>query len=283
MSDIWESMMSAYDLSTERSARNAACEICQQVALSGLSRGGFFDVAAFYGGTCLRMFHGMRRFSEDMDFTLLSADPSFDFSKYFQPVIDEFAFIGRKVEIKKKEKKSFGRVESAFLKDNTDVYDLTFQTERSIKIKLEVDVNPPLGFVTEFKLLMQPRSFMTRCLTLPDLFAGKMHALVFRAWKSRVKGRDWYDMEWYVRHRVPLDFGHLREMIREFEGGKEMTWGEFRSALLERLGTADIRRVKEDVMPFVKDPSELDLWSNEYFLQVADQIVVVNDVECEKL
>lgn len=106
---------------------------------------------------------------------------------------------------KEKDKKNFGKVESAFLKDNTDVYDVTFQTEKSIKIKIEVDTCPPLNFKTEQKLLLQPHSFMTRCFTLPDLFAGKMHALVYRAWKNRVKGRDWYDFEWYVRHNIPLD------------------------------------------------------------------------------
>jgi len=146
----------------------------------GLYNGGFFDVAAFYGGTCLRIFHGLQRFSEDMDFSLLAPDDKFDFTKYFQPIIDEFAIVGREVEIKKKDKKSFGKVESAFLKDNTDVYDLSFQTDKSIKIKIEVDTQPPLNFRTEQKLLLQPHSFMTRCFTLPDLFAGKMHALVYR-------------------------------------------------------------------------------------------------------
>lgn len=267
-------MLSAYDLSTEQRRRNAVYEISQQIVLSGLSHGGFFDVAAFYGGTCLRMFYGMERFSEDMDFTLISHDDRFDFTAYFQPVIDEFAFIGRQVEISRKEKKSFGRVESAFLKDTTDVYDLTFRTEKSIKIKLEVDVRPPLCFDTEYKLLMQPRSFMTRCMKLPDLFAGKMHALVFRTWKSRVKGRDWYDMEWYVRHKTPLSFRHLRERIREFNG-LDMTWDEFRTQLTERILTTDIRQVKQDALPFVNNPSELDIWSTEYFLQVADQIMLM--------
>ena len=137
-----------------------------------------------------------------MDFSLLTPNDKFDFTKYFQPIIDEFAIVGREVEIKKKDKKSFGKVESAFLKDNTDVYDVSFQTDKSIKIKIEVDTQPPLNFGTEQKLLLQPHSFMTRCFTLPDLFAGKMHALVYRGWKNRVKGRDWYDFEWYVRHNA---------------------------------------------------------------------------------
>jgi len=119
------------------------------------------------------------------------------------------------VEFIKKEKKKDTGIESAFLKDDTERYDLSFKTERSIKIKIEVDVNPPLDFNTEQRLLLQPFSFMTRCFTLPDMFAGKMHALLFRNWKLRVKGRDWYDFEWYIRNNVPLDFNHLQtRMVR---------------------------------------------------------------------
>lgn len=271
MNDIFQNMLSAYDLSTDQAVRNATFEVNQQVILAGLYQGGFFDKAAFYGGTCLRIFHGLQRFSEDIDFSLLCPDPEFDFTQYFQPIIDEFASIGRTVDIKKKDKKNFGKVESAFLKDNTDVYDVSFQTEKSIKIKIEVDTNPPLLFSTEQKLLMEPRSFMTRCFTLPDLFAGKMHALVYRAWKNRVKGRDWYDFEWYVRNRIPLDFRHLQERIKEFNGC-EKTKEEFMDDLKVRLSTSDIRQVKSDVLPFIKNPKELDIWSCDYFLQIMNLI-----------
>lgn len=271
MNDIYQSMLSEYDLSTDQAIRNATFEVNQQVILAGLCQGGFFDKAAFYGGTCLRIFHGLQRFSEDMDFSLLETNDNFDFIQYFQPIIDEFAAIGRHVEIKKKDKRNFGKVESAFLKDNTDVYDVSFQTEKSIKIKIEVDTNPPLQFSTEQKLLLEPRSFMTRCFTLPDLFAGKMHALVYRAWKNRVKGRDWYDFEWYVRHKVPLDFNHLQERIKEFNGC-EKSKEQFLDDLRNRLASADINQVKADVLPFIKDPRELEIWSNDYFLQLASLV-----------
>lgn len=271
MNDIYQNMLSAYDLSTDQARRNATFEVNQQIILAGLYQGGFFDKAAFYGGTCLRIFHGLQRFSEDMDFSLLEKNDSFDFTHYFQPIIDEFDAIGRKVDIKKKDKKNFGKVESAFLKDTTDVYDISFQTEKSIKIKIEVDTNPPLQFATEQRLLLEPRSFMTRCFTLPDLFAGKMHALVYRAWKNRLKGRDWYDFEWYVRNRVPLDFTHLQERITEFNGCKK-SQEEFIADLEQRLNTADINQVKADVLPFIKNPKEMDIWSNDYFLQLAKMI-----------
>lgn len=274
MNALYEKMLSAYDQSTDQARRNAIYEVSQQIVLAGLADGGFFDKAAFYGGTCLRIFHGLNRFSEDLDFTLLGADETFNFEQYFQPIVDQFALVGRSVSITKKDKKNFGKVESAFLKDNTDVYDISFQTEKSIKVKIEVDTAPPLKFSTEQKLLLLPKSFMVRCVSLPDLFSGKMHALVFRTWKNRVKGRDWYDFEWYVRNGVALDFPHLQERIRQFNG-TEMDIDSFMITLKERLSGTDINKVKEDVAPFLNNPRELDIWSNDYFLKLADMIKMI--------
>lgn len=273
MNQFFENALKRYKINNATDKQNAVYEITQQVVLAGLHRGGFFDRAAFYGGTCLRLFHQLSRFSEDMDFSLLSPDKDFKFENYFQPIIDEFDSLGRKVEIKKKDKKTFGRVDSAFLKDNTDVYNIAFQTEKAVKVKIEVDTQPPLLFATEQKPLTIPYTFMVRCFQLPDLYAGKMHALVFRNWKTRVKGRDWYDFEWYVRWRVPLDFKHLQERIREFNG-VEMSQDEFKAVLKECLSTTNIEDVKKDLRPFLRNaPHELDVWSNDYFLQLADMIV----------
>ena len=269
--EIFNQMLSAYDRTTEQQKRNAIFEVNQQIILAGLYNGGFFNEAAFYGGTCLRIFHGLQRFSEDMDFSLLAPNENFDFTKYFQPIIDQFALVDRNVEIKKKDKKNFGKVESAFLKDNTDVYDITFQTEKSIKIKIEVDTQPPMSLHTEQELLLLPESFMTRCFTLPCLYAGKMHALVYRAWKKRVKGRDWYDFEWYVRHNVPLNFTHLHERALQFNN-EDITKESFLEKLNEHIATTDINQVKADVLPFIRNPKEMAIWSNDYFLQLARMI-----------
>lgn len=182
----------------------------------------------------------------------------------------------------KKDKKNFGKVESAFLKDNTDVYNISFQTEQSLKIKIEVDTQPPLGFQTEQRLLMTPFSFWTRCFALPDLYAGKMHALTFRQWKNRVKGRDWYDFEWYVRNRVALNFGHLQTRAKEFNG-IDLTKESFMEMLKGRISVADISAVKQDVLPYIVDKRELELWSNDYFLQLADMIRFEDtDVDSDK-
>ena len=272
MKDIYNLMLRQHDLSTVDSQRNATYEVMQQVVLSGLYRGGFFKEAAFYGGTCLRIFHNLGRYSEDMDFSLLEKNPDFHFEEYFPAIIEEAKLLGREITITKKDKKNFSKVESAFLKDNTDIYNLSFQTEKNLKIKIEVDKEPPVGFNTEQKLLMLPFSFQTRCMTLPSLYAGKLHALIFRSWKNRIKGRDWYDFEWYVRHKVPLDFKHLQVRAKEFNA-LELTKESFLEKLRERLATADIAMVKQDVEPFIIDKRELDIWSNEYFLQLSDMIM----------
>ena len=268
---IFDEMVAAYNPQNADQRLNAQHQAMQQIVLAGLQKGGFFEHAAFYGGTCLRIFYNLPRFSEDMDFSLTEKNPTIHLENYFQAIQDVFAFTGKEVVITKKEKLNFGRVESAFLKEDTSAYDIAFRTEKTIKVKIELDTDPPLLFDTEQKLLMKPYSLMVRCFTLPDLFAGKMHALVYRNWKTRIKGRDWYDFEWYIRFNVPLNFRHLQERIREFSG-QEVSKEEFMHLLRERLSTADINQVKQDVLPFVDRPSDLDIWSNEYFLQIAEMI-----------
>ena len=271
MNNIFEQMLSRYPIISDKDRQNAIYEVMQQITLAGLYRGGFFNKAAFYGGTCLRIFHKLDRFSEDMDFSLLTTDSSFKLENYFPSIIDEFKMLGREIVITKKDKRNFNKVESAFLKDDTEVYDVAFQTEKSLKIKIEVDTQPPLKFQTEQKLLLHPFSFMTRCFTLPDLYAGKMHALVFRTWNNRVKGRDWYDFEWYVKNGINLDFTHLQERIREFNG-IEVDKEESLRLLKKRLASTDIKMVKQDVEPFIKNTENLEIWSNDYFLQLANII-----------
>lgn len=193
----------SYEPQNIQETEQALREIMQEITLAGLYRANFFKHAAFYGGTALRIFHGLDRFSEDLDFTLLEKNPDFELETYFKAVIDEFNALGIHVSLKLKSKSVISNVDSAFLKSDTIWSELVFErtipqiklsTKPSIKIKVEVDTNPPLNFETENQLLMKPFSFYVNCLTLPNLFAGKMHALLFRKWKNRVKGRDWYDM-----------------------------------------------------------------------------------------
>ena len=205
----------------------------------------------------------------------MQRNKDFMLEDYFQPIINEFTALGRDVLINKKEKKNESNVESAFLKDDTAVYNLQFRTERSVKIKIELDINPPLGFSTEPKLLILPFSFMTRCYTLPSLYAGKMHALLFRKWNTRVKGRDWYDFEWYVKNAVKLDFIHFCERVHQFESNnpEQMTQESFKILLKEKIATTNIEMVKADVRPFLKHSENIEIWSIEYFSQLVDLIV----------
>ena len=268
---IYESMLASYKNAGNTATPNAEQEVCQKITLAGLRRGGFFEHAAFYGGTCLRLFHGLPRWSEDMDFSLTEKRNDIHLENYFDAIREEFKLAGFDVTITKKDKKAFGRVESAFLKKNTEAYDIKFQTSKTVKVKIELDTDPPLMFATVQKLLLQPYSFMTRCFALPDLFAGKMHALVYRAWQRRVKGRDWFDFEWYVRNQIPLDFKHLQARIKEFSG-EDVCLETFLNLLRERLSTTNIDNVKQDVLPFIDSArhEELAIWSNEYFLQLVD-------------
>lgn len=272
--NVFDSMLSRYEIKTNDDYKNALHEVMLQIALAGLYRGGFFEHAAFYGGTCLRIFHQLQRFSEDMDFSLLQPNMEFKLEDYFTPIIDEFTALGREVVIIKKEKKNESTIESAFLKYDTEIYNLQFRTERNVKIKIELDINPPMGFSTESKLLLLPYSFMTRCYTMPSLFAGKMHALIFRKWNNRVKGRDWYDFEWYVRNNVTLDFEHFCERTRQFETPtiEPLTIEFFKILLKDKIADTNIDLVKADVKPFLKTPSEMNIWSTEYFTKLVDLI-----------
>lgn len=269
---IYDQMLAAYPQQTAQHQHNARIEVAQQIVLAGLARSDFFSKAAFYGGTCLRIFHNLQRFSEDMDFSLMQTDEAFAWEAYFPYIEREFEALGRTVTITKKDKRTFGKVESAFLKDNTEVVNLQFQTEKSLKIKIEVDTYPPLGFATEQRLLFQPYPFYTRCIVPSDLFAGKMHALLFRQWKSRVKGRDWYDFEWYIRNNVPLHFEHLQKRVRQCND-IELTKELFVEMLRDKIAHTAISDVRADVEPFlIGNLNNPDIWSNDYFLQIAEMI-----------
>jgi len=271
---IFQQMLSRYPIYTKDDLNNATCEVMQQITLAGLYRGSFFDRAAFYGGTCLRIFYGLQRFSEDMDFSLLQVDEHFSLEHYFDPIIAEFKALGKEITIKKKAKTTQTNVESAFLKENTSIYNLQFTTEKQIKIKIEVDTKPPPDFRTEHKLLLLPFSFMTRCYSLSDLYAGKMSAFLFRNWRNRVKGRDWYDFEWYVRNDIPLNLNHFKRRAAQINalGDKEFTQDIFKKKLREKIEKTDIGAVKNDVRPFLKTPQVIEIWSTAYFLQLVDRV-----------
>lgn len=259
-------------------------EIMQEVALAGLSRTDFFEKAAFYGGTALRIFYGLDRFSEDLDFSLLESNPDFSLEPYFDAIVTEFKSIGMQVSIREKEKKEKTNIDSAFLKSETQWKELVLEdiikqagiksTNRTMKIKIEIDCQPPLGFTTENKLLTRPFSFYVKCFNKPSLFAGKMHALLFRKWKNRVKGRDWYDLEWYIKKRVPLDLHHFALRAKDTADWNQevLTSEDVLELLREKCRTVSFDRIKEDVIPFIKDDKALEIWGEQYFYDLIDQL-----------
>lgn len=273
---IVEQLLEKYSSATPEEQNLALREVMQQVALAALNRTGFFEQAAFYGGTCLRIFYNLPRFSEDLDFSLLQPDAGFSLKPRLQAIKDEFTALGLDVEIAAKVKTADSQIESAFLKNNTRVFQLALRNERKLKIKREVDTLPPLGFSTEEKLLLNPFSFYVKCFSLPDLFAGKMHALLFRQWKNRVKGRDWYDFEWYVKNGVPLNLRHFSARAFQSVNRPENTLSvaEFHDLLKTRIANLDVRQAKEDIQKFINNPKELDIWSRDYFLQLSQMLKV---------
>ena len=274
-----------YEPKNIQDTEQALREIMQEIALAGLYRANFFKHAAFYGGTALRIFHELNRFSEDLDFSLLKKDTDFEFDVYFKSIVDEFQALGIKVSLNQKIKSSISTIDSAFLKSDTLWSELIFEdtipqiklsTKPSIKIKLEIDTNPPLQFGTENKLLTRPFSFYVNCFTIPDLFAGKMHALLFRKWTIRVKGRDWYDMEWYIKKGVKLNLTHFCQ--RAIESGdwsqESMTKNQLHDLLEAKINSIDIDWVKQDVIRFIANPQDLAIWSREYFLQICERLEI---------
>ena len=268
--------LAEYKPKNKDEAQSALREIMQEVALAGLYRGGFFEKAAFYGGTALRIFNGLDRFSEDLDFSLLESDPGFSLDKYLVAIQNEFQALGMQVSVREKKKAKDTHVDSAFLKSETIWKELVLEgiipqsglsQQARIKIKIEVDTVPPIGFETEEKLLLRPFSFYVKCFTLPCLFAGKLHALLFRKWKENVKGRDWYDFEWYVKKGVAMNLKHFVE--RAHDSGdldeEKLTEQQFRKLLTNRINSVDMEKVKADAIRFIPDGSKLDIWSKKYF------------------
>ena len=269
----FDSMVAEFRRKNAADERNAIHEVMPQIALAGLARGGFFQKAAFYGGTCLRLLHDMRRFSEYLDFSLLELDRTFRFEDYFPAVVEEFKLAGKDVDIKRTHKGQPSAIESAFLKESSDVFDIGFTTEKRQKVKIEVDIDPPPKFSTEMCVLNEPRSCIVRAYTLPDLFAGKVSAALFRKWKRRIKGRDWYDVAWYIAKRVPLDLAHLVERAKESAPEADVSTPEkVIAAFNARIDSIDFENARMDVEPYVLDKAELAVWCADFFRQLVRKI-----------
>ena len=285
MNEAVARMLERYDNHSLEDHLQALREILQEIALLGLWRSKFFDKAAFYGGTALRILYGLDRFSEHMDFSLLSPMDDFDLSVYTTALQKELAAFGFDVRIDQRDKGAESAVQSAFLKANTLNQLLVIETSEELlktihrgqilKIKLEIDTDPPPEFETHTRYLLQPIPFAVRTYTLPDLFAGKMHAILCRRWKKRVKGRDWYDLVWYAANHPQLHLVHLEKRMRQsghWKDRQQLTPELFKQLLHQTVDKLVVDQARKDVEAFIRDQKSLAIWSQAFFQDIADRI-----------
>ena len=285
MNTAIEQMLKNYQIENIYDQKNAMKEIMQEIVLCGLSRAGFFQKAAFYGGTALRIFYGLDRFSEDLDFSLVTAAPDFDLTVYFPVLEKEVRAFGLHVTIQEKEKTKESNIRSAFLKGNTKEHLLLFYADEDlagsvarsevVKIKFEVDINPPeyAGFEHKYRLL--PTPYEVNLYDMPSLFAGKIHAVLCRAWKSRIKGRDLYDYVFYLSRGSAVNQKHLQARLLQsgfISEDVECTLPELRHMLYERFDAIDFRQAKQDVEPFIRDTASLNMWNADFFKQITARL-----------
>ena len=287
MNEAVKSMLAKYAPETGEKAIQALREILQEITLLGLSRAKFFEHGAFYGGSAMRILYGLNRFSEDLDFSLLAPNDPFNLHRYEEAVVRELQGFGFEAEFTPKKKTADSAIQSAFLKANTresllaigvaqDLID-RIPGNQKVKIKVEVDTDPPPHFSTEVHTLYTPIPFSVKAYSLEDLFAGKMHAVLFRRWESRVKGRDWYDLVWFVSRNARLNLTHLEHRMRATGGwnkDSDLSEAEFRSLCQTRIESLDVVGARRDVEVFLHDPRSIELWSRDFFTEVVQRIKV---------
>lgn len=284
MNSAIQQMLERYEYRSLQEREQSLREILQEVALVGLWRGKFFEHAAFYGGTALRIFYGLDRFSEDLDFTLLTPNPDWSWNPFGEALKNELASFGFEVSFTEKDKKTQTAVKSAFLKVPT-VQELLkigvhsshlkgVQPDTMIRIKVEIDTNPAVEYAYEQKFLSQPIAVSIRCVNEECLFACKVHAALFRAWKGRVKGRDWYDLVWFIRKKTPLNLTFFSKL-----SGQEnvLNHSEFLKLAKERIDRLDVPSAIADIIHFVRDQEAIQkTWSKDFFYHWIDSIKTYN-------
>jgi len=288
MNNVVNKMLEKYNCKTTQDSIHALREILQEIALLGLWRSKFFEHTAFYGGSALRILYGLNRYSEDLDFSLLKRDENFSLDKYLIQLQKEINAFGFDISIDMKEKVIINDIQSAFLKANTLNHLLvispseTLKNEipetQKLKIKLEIDVNPPPNFNTEVKYLLNPIAFSVKTYSLPDLFAGKMHAILFRKWKDRVKGRDWFDLVWYISNHPKLHLKHLESRMidsGDWENGRELKGENLIELLTHSIHNLNIENAKKDIINFIPSKELISIWSHEFFLEIINKIKII--------
>lgn len=266
---------------------NVLQELLQHYVLAGLSRSGLFAAAMFHGGTCLRIVNGMNRFSEDLDFLLKHPDSGFRWQRHLESVRRDCVQEGVDFEVQDKSKTGTA-VQKAFLKTDSIgrslTLDLPFERyqARKIRIKLEIDTNPPLGSTFTTNYITFPVTAPLTTQSLHSGFALKLHALLCH---SYVKGRDWYDFVWYIAHKIAPDLDLLgRALHRQGPWAGEpivvsMEW--VREHVQAAIGRIDWAVARDDVQRFLPHVEQegLRAWCADFFLQ---QLSHINDAAAKR-
>ncbi len=286
MNSIINIMLEKYNPQNNEDRENAIKEIIQEIALSGLSHAGFFEKAAFYGGTALRIFHGLNRFSEDLDFAVIDTAETFKLDDYFPTLNKEFESYGIDINVELKKKTNLTDVQSAFLKGNTQTLMLTFFpksedarkfiSNQKIKIKFEVDTHNPSGWEVETKFRMLPAPYEVKVFDESTLFAGKIHAILCRNYKDHVKGRDYYDYLFYIGKGTEINLIYLENKLKNTKGiildNETLTINKIKQLLKEKFETVNYELAKEDVSSFINNKESLNLWNKELFISTLDSL-----------
>lgn len=280
-----DEIIKSYNSKTIDETKFAIRELLQKIVLIGLSKGDFFNYASFYGGTALRIFYDLNRYSEDLDFTLNLIDESFKLDPFIDKIKEVGLAYGLNLDISTKTKKIESPIESAFAKLNTYQTFISLNIDNDlikslhkdelIKVKFEIDCSPALGFTKEIKWLDTPEFCKISVLDLSSLFAGKIHAILCRNYKNTIKGRDYYDFLFYIQKRIHPNMEYLKNKL--IDTGKISLKDEFnieilKEMLIKRFNEIDFEEVKKDASKFVLNGEDLSYYSKELFIQMVDKI-----------
>ena len=285
MNKVLEEMLEKYNPQNIKDKTNAIKEILQEIVLSGLSRGGFFNEAAFYGGSALRIFYKLNRFSEDLDFALINPNKDFSLDRYIPYITKELNSYGLNLDIKVKEKTKDSNITSAFLKGDTKEHILMFFPKenldelsyllKDIKIKFEIDINPPKGATYELKYKLLPTPHQIQVYDEASLFAGKIHAILCRGWKERVKGRDLFDYVFFLSKETKINLTLLENKLKEsnfIKDNEVLTLDRVKEMLIDKFNSINYDNAKEDVISFIDNSSSLDVWGKDFFISITSNL-----------
>lgn len=280
-----EEIIKSYNPKTIDETKFVIRELVQKIVLIGLSKSGFFSFASFYGGTALRIFYDLNRYSEDLDFTLNYIDESFTLDPFINKIKEVALSYGLNLDIVTKNKKVETPIESAFAKLNTYQTFISLNLNQSminllhkdevIKVKFEIDCSPALGFTNEIKWLDTPEFAKISVLDSSSLFAGKIHAILCRNYKNTIKGRDYYDFLFYIQKRIKPNMEYLKNKL--IDTGKISKDDDFnivilKNMLIARFSEINFEDVKKDASKFILNNDDLSYYSKELFIQMVNKI-----------